>query len=878
MKSKRHEKSDKIFELFQGALEVDQDKRAAFLDRECEGDEELRREVEALLAYDKRAERFIESPAFEEAPELISDSEGSSTVTMNGVGPFKLVKKLGSGGMGEVYLARDSRLGRNVALKLLDRNLIGDSGSRTRFLREARLASALDHPNICTIHEIGEASGLLFIAMQYVEGETLKHVIASQPLALDCLLSISLQVSNALAAAHAQGIIHRDIKSSNIIVTPGGQAKVLDFGLAKSLEREDDESELTYAGAVLGTPTYMSPEQARGERADHRSDIFSLAVVMYEMATGRTPFKSESRAETINAVINQPHTPVAELNKEVPSELCAVIDKALAKQANDRYQSVGDLKNELRRVAKIVGVEGYNSSDPLMVPYVPPPSSGGWARKRGPIARPWQVTSLCLLLLIVAAMIYVMYFRNAFSLSAGAIKSLVVLPLENLSGDPSQEYFADGMTDALIGELAKIGALRVISRTSAMHYKGTTKSLPQIAKELNVDGVVEGTVQRSGDRVHIRVQLIYAASDNHMWAETYERDLRDVLGLQGEVAQTIVHQIQIKITPDEQARLTKTVAVSRKALDDYLQGHYLLGRRGELDKAIDYFQSALTEDPTYAPAYAGLAACYNSLGSVVVGELSPTDARLRAEESALKALQLDNTLAEAHSALGHTYNYLWNWAAAERELKRAIELNPNSAEAHSIYSHHLSAMGRADEAIAEANRAQELDPLALFISTQRGYILTNARRYDEAIDQLNRVTALDPNDYRAHWFLATAYANDKRFDEAVATSEKAVVLSSRTPSTLGLMGMCYGLAGRKAEANKVLDELLELNRRRYVTPVAMAQIYIGLGDKDRAFAWLEKAYQERSYFMAFLKVIPLADPLRSDPRLDDLLRRMRIPS
>jgi len=877
MKSKRYENSDKIFEIFQCALEVDQDKRSAFLDQACEGDEELRREVEVLLAYDRKAKNFIESPAFEEALELIADDQDSSSVTIDAVGPFKLVKKLGSGGMGVVYLARDSRLERNVALKLLDRSLIGDSQSRSRFLREARLASVLDHPNICTIHEIGEASGLLFIAMQYVEGETLKHVIASRPLALDCLLSIALQVSNALGKAHSQGIIHRDIKSSNIIITPGGQAKVLDFGLAKPMKREDDESELTHAGAVLGTPTYMSPEQARGEPADHRSDIFSLAVVIYEMATGGTPFKSNSRAETMNAVINQPHTPIAELNKEVPAELCAMIDKALAKQPSDRYQSVGEMKNELLRVVKIVGVEGYNSSDPLMVPYIPPPSPGRWARKRRGIARLWQVTTLCLLLFIVAAIIYVIFFRKASSLSPGEIKSLVVLPLENLSGDPSQEYFADGMTDALIGDLAKIRGLQVISRTSTMHYKGTKQPLDEIARELKVDAVVEGSIQRSGDHIRVRAQLIHAATDRHLWSESYERDFGNVLALESEIAQAVVREIQMKITPEEQARLTNSPEVSRKALDDYLQGRYLMGSREQLDKAIEYFQSTLKEDPNYAPAYAGLASCYNNLGSVVVGELPPPEARRRAEEAALKALQLDGTLAEAHAALGHIYHYTWNWGAAEQELKRAIELDPNSAEAHRIYSHHLSAKGRPEEAIAEANRAQELDPVSLYMSTGRGFILTNLRRYDEAVEQLRRVIALDPNNYTPQWFLGFAYANSRRFDEAIATTERAVVLSNRAPGALGLLGMCYGQAGRKAEAIKILNELLELNRHRYVTPVALIYVYIGLGAKDQAFVWLEKAYQERSNFMAYLKVEAIADPLRSDPRFADLLRRMGIP-
>jgi eukaryotic-like serine/threonine-protein kinase len=877
MNPERHDKTDKIFTIFQAALELDQDRRNAFLDRQCEGDAEMRREVEALLAYDERAEKFIESPAFEHAPELMVDDEGSS-LTMEAVGPFKIVRRLGSGGMGDVYLARDSRLDRNVALKLLDRNLIGDSQSRTRFLREARLASALDHPNICTIHEIGEASGVLFIAMQYLEGDTLKQVIGSRPLSLDNLFSISMQVGNALAAAHAQGIIHRDIKSSNIIVTPRGQAKVLDFGLAKPLEKEDGETELTQAGAVMGTPTYMSPEQARGERADHRSDIFSFGVVMYEMATGRTPFKSKSRAETMNAVINQPHVPAVELNTDVPSELCAVIDRALAKQPDDRYQSVDDMKSDLCRVAQTVGLSGYSSSDPLMVPYVPVQRSGQTARMANLIAlrSRWQVAAIGLVALMVAAIIYVKFFRDSTSLSAGDIRSLAVLPLENLSGDPSQEYFADGMTDALIGDLAKIRGLQVISRTSAMHYKGSNKPLREIAGELRVDAVVEGTVQRSGDRIQVRAQLIHAATDRHLWAESYERDLRDALALQSEIAHAVVREIQIKIMPSERARLTTNRPVNRKAFDDYLQGRFLYWNRRtdeNLYKAISFFQSAVNEDHNYAPAYVGLADCYIALGTELIGALPPLDARRQSQEAANKALEIDNDLAEAHVALGSVKHYNWDWAAAEQEYKHAIELNPNYAQAHSGYGSFLVAKGRTDEAIAEANRAQELDPFSLGISSQRGFILENARRYDEAIEQLRRVIAMDPNNYQAHWFLGHTCAASGRFAEAIAASEKAAALS-RTPGALGFLGMCYGLSGRKAEANKILNELLELNRSRYVTPPALANVYIGLGDKDQAFFWLEKAYQDRSNYMAYLKVFPADDPLRSDPRLDNLLGRM----
>ena len=879
MKPKRHEKTDKIFEIFQAALELDQESRNAFLDRQCDGDAEMRREVESLLAYDERAEQFIGSPVFEEDPELLLGDESNSLSMKESVGPFKIVRRLGSGGMGVVYLAQDSRLGRNVALKLLGRNLIGDSQSRTRFLREARLASALDHPNICTIHEIGEAAGLLFIAMQYLEGETLKQVVGGRPLAFDNLISISVQVANALAAAHARGIIHRDIKSSNIIITTRGQAKVLDFGLAKPLEKEDSDTDLTRAGTVLGTPTYMSPEQAQGEPADHRSDIFSFGVVMYEMATGRIPFKAKSQTETLNAVINQPHIPVADLNKDLPPELCIVIDRTLRKQPDDRYQSVDDMKSDLCRVAQSVGLPGYSSSDPMMVPYVPvsPYVQRARVKKRITPRGRWQMSAIALLALILVAIIYLKFFRGP-SLSAGEIRSLAVLPLENLSGDPTQEYFADGMTDALIGDLARIRGLQVISRTSAMYYKGAKKSLQEIAGELRVDAVVEGTVQRSGERIVIRAQLIQAATDRHLWAETYERDLRDVLALQSEIAHAIVREIQLKITPAERARLAPNRPVNRKAFDDYLQGRFLYFNRGteeNLHKAISFFQSAVEEDPTYAPAYAAMADCYNFLGSHQIGAVPPTDARRQGEEAARKALEFDSEMAEAHTALGYVNHYNWDWAEAEQEFKRAIELNPNYAYAHVVYSGFLVARGRLEEAVAEANRAQELDPFSLGISSQRGFVLENARRYDEAIEQFRRVIAMDQNNYQAHWYLGHTYAVSGRLDEAIAASEKAASLS-RTPGALGFLGMCYGLAGRTADANKILSELLELNGRRYVSPPSLANVYIGLGDKDKAFLWLEKAYQERSYYMAYLKVFPGHDSLRSDPRFDDLLRRMRL--
>jgi TolB-like protein/Flp pilus assembly protein TadD len=648
------------------------------------------------------------------------------------------------------------------------------------------------------------------------------------------------------------------------MVRPDGLVKVLDFGLAKltegpatAMESAVDSTATmaaglsTEPGLVMGTVSYMSPEQARGMKVDGRTDIFSLGVMLYEMLAGRRPFEGATKSDVMAAILTKEPEPLEKLRSEAGPGLAQTVMRCLAKEREERFQTVGEFAAQLQ-----AATERRRQSPPREA-------------RRG--SRPFRIAATLALLMIAV----VVYWKLAPKAAPDPqIRSLVVLPLENLSGDPAQEYLADGMTDALIGDLAKIGALRVISRTSAMRYKGAKKPLSEIASELNVDAVVEGAMQRSGDRISIRARLIHAGADRQLWAESYERDFRDALGMQSEIARAIAREVQAKLTNAEQARLTNSVAVNRKALDDYLQGRYLFNKGEQLPKAIERFQSAIKEDSTYAPAHAGLAACYNLFGSVVIGALPPPEARRRAEEAAVKALELDNTLAEAHAALGYTHFYNWNWTAAEQSFKRAIELNPSSAEAHSIYSRYLSAKGRAEEAIAEANRAQELDPLSLYMSTLRGYVLTNLRHYDEAIEQLRRVIALDPNNYMPNWFLGIAYANKRRFDEAIATSEKAVVLSSRASGALGVLGMCYGLAGRKVEANKTLDELLELNRRRYVTPVAMVQVYIGLGDKDRAFAWLEKAYQERSYFMAYLKVIPVADPLRSDPRFDDLLRRM----
>jgi TolB-like protein/Tfp pilus assembly protein PilF len=596
---------------------------------------------------------------------------------------------------------------------------------------------------------------------------------------------------------------------------------------------------------------------------DHRTDIFSLGVMLYEMLAGRRPFEGATMSDVIAALLTAEPPPLGQLCAEAPAELERIVGKCLAKDREARYQSASELIAGL----KTLQTDGQTNRAAMR-------KAGGASARFASWRRP-VVAAVATAL--ISGLVWFLVWRGAPAVQPEQIKSLAVLPLENLSGDPAQEYFADGMTDALIGNLAKIGALHVISRTSAMHYKGTKKPLPQIASELGVDAVVEGTVQRSGNRVLIRAQLIHAATDRHLWIETYERDLRDVLNLQSEVAHTIAREIQTKVTTAEQARLARHRPANRKAFDDYLQGRYLYWNKRtkeNLEKAIEYFQSAIKEDPAYAQAYAGMADCYNHLGSVRHSALPPVEARRRAAEAAGKALEFDTELAEAHAALGYAKHYNWDWAEAEREFKRAIELNPNYAEAHIRYSQYLVSRGNVEEAVAEANRARELDPFSLDISALRGFVLENARRYSEAIEQLRRVIEMDPGFYSAHWFLAQTYTANGEFDEAIASSEKAVALSGRAPAALGFLGLAYALAGRKDEANQVLVELLELNRRSYVTPPAVATVYIGLGDKDRAFVWLERAYQERSYYMAFLKTFPLLDPLRPDPRFDELLRRI----
>ena len=774
--------------------------------------------------------------------------------------------------MGVVYRARDERLDRDVALKVLPTGALADDAARRRFRKEALTLAKLAHPHIAMIFDFDTQDRVDFLVMEYVAGQTLALKLNEGVMPEKEILSLGAQIAAALDAAHQEGVVHRDLNPRNILVTPRGQTKVLDFGLAKLLRpRGDVEATQSFAETegVAGTLPYMAPEQLRGEALDGRTDIYALGCVFYEMAAGRRPFTEDSAPWLTDEILHQTAVSPRALNARLSPQFESIILKCMAKDPEDRYQSAKEVSVDLRRLA--------TSSAVAVAETKPRRMQARWLR----IAIGGGAGAISIAALLIVLNAGGVRDRLLGKTGTEHIRSLAVLPLENLSRDPEQEYFADGMTEQLITDLAKISELKVISRTSVMQYKGARKPLPQIAQELGVDAVVEGSVQRSGDRVRISAQLIDARADQHLWARSYERDLRNVLALQDDVAQAIANELKIKLASEGQPRLTGSRPVDPEAYEAYLKGRYYASKRTEKDlkKSIEYFQQAIEKDPNYASAYSGMADAYALLG--FRGNLPSNEALSKAKAAALKAVELDDSLADAHASLAFIAEiHEWDWATAEREYKRALELNPGYAAGHNWYAGYLMYVGRFDEGIAEAKRARDLDPLSLPVNNALAGRLLVAGRVDEALEQLKKTLEMDPRFASAHQTLGWAYLNMGKHEEAIQEFQQALQLSGTDDTDHMVdLGFAYAAAGKREQARKILAKLQKLHEQGVVPSGSIAILYGSLGELDEAFAWLEKAYEERDPELTYIKVPARRfEPLRHDPRYQDMLRRMGLPT
>jgi len=784
---------------------------------------------------------------------LVAPSQGLTPGTVV-AGRYEIVRQLGQGGMGVVYQATDGKLKRTVALKFLPAEWVHDALAKERFVREAQAAASLDHPNICTVYEIDEVEGRMFISMAFVEGETLKARIERAPLDLDEALAVGRQVAEGLREAHKKGIVHRDIKSANIMVTGDGQAKVMDFGLA----RVRGGALLTQEGMTLGTIAYMSPEQARGEDVDHRTDIWSFGVVLYEMLTGRLPFTGERDQAVIYSILNGTPRPVSDRCPGLPASIGQVVGRALEKYPDQRYQSAEDLLDDLKSLsegAEPIGVRARLRKAKL----------GRWKRAI-------LYAGLVAVVILTGAVVSGLFTKHGL-----AMDSIAVLPIENLTGDAGKEYWVDGATDELIGQLSKIGSLRVISRTSVMIYKAQKKPVPEIARELKVKAIVAGTVHRIGETVRIRVELIEALpEERNLWTETYDRAMADVLVMYSEMARTIAGKMQVKLAPQEETRLASARQVNPEAYEAYLQGQFYYNKltRPDLDSALQYFESALAKDPNYAQAYVGIASVWG--GRHQQGYIPRSEAAPKAKAAAAKALELDGTLAEVHTTLAGIKTWTdWDWESGEAEYRRAIELNQNLPEPRAGLSHLLNILKRPEEAMTQIERTLELDPLnALF----RGFYamdLMYAHRYDDAIAVIRETLKSSPNHSLALSTLRSAYHMKRMYPEALE-AWKASYAARGDHEAEDALARGFKEGGYPMALQRVAETLAARSRTVYVPAWQIGTLYTRAGKKDEALEWLEKAYQAHDPNMPYISVDPIFDFMRDDPRFKDLLSRMHL--
>ncbi len=775
---------------------------------------------------------------------------------------YRIMRKLGAGGMGEVYLAEDTQLDRKVAIKFLPAESIADSQAKRRLVREARAAAKLDHPNICSIYEVGEQDGHSFIVMQYLEGETLDSRLRRKPLALHEIFDLAAQIVDALTEAHSHGIIHRDIKPQNVMITSRGQAKLMDFGLARVVQQKsliesnaETQSLLTEPGMVIGTVPYMSPEQVKGEMLDVRSDIFSFGAVLYEMVSGRQPFAAGSAAATFSAILTADPPPLARFASDVSAEMQRIVRKCLEKDSEARYQSAHDLLIDLRNLKR------ENESGSRISERVAP------RRSR---LHNTTYAALAFLILVLVAIVYVLVGGGK------AIDSVAILPFANANADSSTEYLADGIPESIINSLSQLPHLKVMSRISVFRYKGQEIDAQEVGQKLGVRAVLTGRVAQRGESLAINIELVDARDNSQIWGQQYNRKLAEVFAVQEEIAKEISENLRLKLTGAERQQLAKRPTENLKAFQYYTQGQAYAQRRTREDllTAIRYYEEAIEEDRNYALAYAGLAEAYGTLGTR--GYIAPIEGRRKTEEAARKAFSLDENLAEAHSALGHTYTLFvpYNFSLGDRGLRRAIELSPSLALTHQYLGTSLARQGRLDESLEEYLKARELDPLSPNIARAVAIPYYLKRDYWRALELLRQANELGPA------FTATLeigpYIQNRSFDEALAELEKAKRERKNDPILIYSTGMVYAARGQRAEALQIIKELEAMSGVNLDQAHWIAKIYAALNEKELALTWLERGLGAEA-IGAFFKDEPVWDPIRSDPRFADLLRRMGIP-